>query len=111
MRANPKFLVILEMVAKIPKGNVSTYGEIAYLSGFPRCARLVGTALRSGVSGAHTPWYRVVNSQGKLSFPQDSPNYKIQKQRLMDEGVVFHKGAINLNQYGWDRDLDKALWS
>ena len=110
MRTNPKYLVILKMVAKIPKGNVSTYGEIASLSGFPRCARLVGTALRSDVSGARTPWYRVVNSQGKLSFPQGSPNYKIQKQRLMDEGVVFHNGSINLNQYGWDRDLDKALW-
>jgi methylated-DNA-protein-cysteine methyltransferase-like protein len=111
MRVNPKYLAILEMVAKIPKGNVSTYGEIASLSGFPRCARLVGTALRSDVSGPRIPWYRVVNSQGKLSFPIGSPKYKIQKQRLVEEGVVFHKGSIDLNQYGWGRDLDKALWS
>jgi len=111
MRENPKYLAILAVVAKIPKGNVSTYGEIAALSGFPRCARLVGTALRSDASGPDTPWHRVVNSQGKLSFPQGSANHNIQKQRLMDEGVVFHTGIINLKQYGWDRDLDKTLWS
>ena len=45
MKENGLFASIYEIVRQIPKGKVSTYGQIAALSGNPRRARIVGYAL------------------------------------------------------------------
>ena len=45
------------------------------------------------------PWQRVINSQGKIS---QRPGAQRQKERLLEEGVVFNeKGCIDLKKYGW----------
>ena len=56
------------------------------------------------------PWHRVVNAQGKISFPEDSNGYRAQKERLEAEGVVFIKGKIDLDRYGYRGALDHLLW-
>ena len=56
------------------------------------------------------PWHRVINSQGKISLPADSPGFEEQKKRLLEEGVVFKKGIINLERYGYNGALDALLW-
>ena len=53
----------------------------------------------------------MVNAQGRISFPADSAGYLRQKRRLEEEGVVFVKGSINLEQYGYQGALDHLLWS
>lgn len=57
------------------------------------------------------PWHRVVNAQGRISFPADSAGYRRQKQRLEEEGVVFADGAIDLDRFGYQGALDQLLWS
>jgi methylated-DNA-protein-cysteine methyltransferase-like protein len=57
------------------------------------------------------PWHRVVNAAGRISFPSDSSGYRQQKDRLEREGVVFVKGKIDLERYGYKGALDHLLWN
>jgi alkylated DNA nucleotide flippase Atl1 len=48
------------------------------------------------------PWQRVINSQGKISLPEGSPEAAQQRIRLEDEGVEFDKlGRVDLRRYRW----------
>lgn len=102
---------ILTAVRRIPRGRVSTYGEIATVAGLPRRARLVGTVLKQ--TAAKVPWHRVVNASGQISFPPGSAHHERQRELLRSEGIEFERGRVSLRRYGWperDLDLDEALW-
>jgi methylated-DNA-protein-cysteine methyltransferase related protein len=101
LKTTGRYQIILENVRQIPKGKVATYGEIARLSGFLNCARLVGYALNSLPDESTIPWHRVVNSQGKISFPKYSTAYKTQQRILKKEGIIFESERIDLKKYGW----------
>jgi methylated-DNA-protein-cysteine methyltransferase-like protein len=95
------FNLILNTVRKIPRGKVATYGQIATIVGTQN-PRLVGYALASLNENTDVPWFRVINSQGKISFPYNSKAYKIQHSLLTKEGVRFSdRRIINLNEFGW----------
>jgi len=98
------------MVKRIPKGSVSTYGDIARFAGYPGCARMVGAALRAAPVSLSLPWYRVINAQGKISFPAKEEKSLMQKELLEAEGVVFLSGKVSLKQYAWMGNLDRELW-
>src|SRR5206468_3512294 len=55
---------VLRLVARIPRGRVATYGQVAVLVGRPRSARAVGQVMRDADG---VPWHRVVNSLGGIS--------------------------------------------
>ncbi len=97
-------------IGQIPRGKVSTYGQIAEMVGLPRHARLVGYALRNTPDHIDIPWHRVINAKGESSFPRDSEQYKLQKNLLLKEGVVFTSGKISLQKFGWTVSLDELLW-
>ncbi len=102
---------ILTAVKRIPRGRVSTYGAVADLAGLPRRARLVGTVLKHASS--RVPWFRVINSSGRISLPAGSDAYLRQKKKLEAEGVIFRGDRVDLRRYGWparDETLDEALW-
>jgi methylated-DNA-protein-cysteine methyltransferase related protein len=102
---------ILAAVRRIPRGRVSSYGEIARLAGLPRRARLVGTVLRH--TAARVPWHRVINAGGRISFPAGSDACQRQRRLLEQEGIAFRRDRIDVNRYGWpdrETDLDRALW-
>ena len=101
---------VWQVVQGIPRGHVLTYGEVARLAGKARWARRVSQAMRRTPKGIELPWHRVVNAQGKISFPEDSFGYKEQKDRLEGEGVVFLDGKIDLERYGYRGALDHILW-
>ena len=94
---------IWQTVQKIPRGKVATYGDIAKRGGLPNQARLVGYALHNLPLGIEIPWHRVINAQGKISFPASSENYKRQKMLLEKEGIKFFKEKIDLKKFGWLR--------
>ena len=81
--------LIFQQVAAIPCGKVASYGQIARLCGFPNHARFVGRTMQTLPEHSKIPWHRVVNSQGKLSFPDGSPQFLLQKTLLQQEGIVF----------------------
>ena len=110
MSVNPKHQKIWSVVGRIPRGSVSTYGDVAKFAGYPRCARLVGAALRAAPASLNLPWYRVINAQGKLSFPAGGIKAQEQKKSLEAEGVVFLSGVVSLKHYAWAGFLDRDLW-
>ena len=92
---------IYAMVCMIPRGRVATYGQIAAYAG--RCSpRQVGYAM-AALSHDDVPWHRVINSQGRISFPENSRGAMEQRDLLEDEGIVFDRtGQVDLKRFGWD---------
>jgi methylated-DNA-protein-cysteine methyltransferase-like protein len=80
-------------VRKIPRGKVSTYGEVAAASGYPGAARQVAWALHSS-SGMGIPWHRVVGAGGHIRLRGD--NAMEQRLRLEMEGVRFVGARIDM---------------
>jgi len=101
---------VWKVVSEIPPGHVLTYGEVARLSGMPRAARRVSQAMRRAPKGVDLPWHRVINAQGKISFPENSGGWTRQKDLLEAEGVVFLNGKINLDIFGYRGAVDRLLW-
>jgi len=101
---------VWKVVSEIPAGHVLTYGEVARLAGLPKAARRVSQALRRAPRHMELPWHRVINAQGKISFPENSSGWKRQKDRLEDEGVIFLNGKVNLEQFGYRGAVDRLVW-
>ncbi len=101
---------VWHVVKGIPRGHVLTYGEVARLAGMSRAARRVSQALRRAPRSMKLPWHRVINAQGKISIPHDSPSHRRQKELLESEGVVFLNGKIDLQRFGYQGALDQLLW-
>lgn len=95
---------IWQIVHQIPRGKVASYGQVAKLADLPGYARYVGATMKKLPEGSKLPWHRVVNSQGKLSFPRDSQKYQTQKKMLESEGIVFINGRFPMGKYAWHQD-------
>lgn len=101
MTQEEKVQAILLVVASIPSGKVCTYGKIAEMASLNGHARLVGTVMKKLPTGSRIPWFRVINSQGKISFPENSEKYQQQKSLLEQEGIVFKGTKVNLKVAMW----------
>ncbi len=101
---------VWKVVSDIPAGHVLTYGEVARLSGMSRAARRVSQAMSWAPTSMQVPWHRVINAQGKISIPADSPWHDKQKSLLQEEGVVFLNGKVDLKKYGYRGAVDTLLW-
>ncbi|MEO5901040.1 MAG: MGMT family protein [Ilumatobacteraceae bacterium] len=55
---------IMDVIRALGEGEVTTYGDIAEVAGYPKQSRLVGHILAT--TDAEVPWWRVVNSVGRL---------------------------------------------
>jgi len=97
---------VYKVVGKIPKGKVTTYGEIAAILNSPRAARAVGYALNAlnKNESKSIPWQRVINAKGEISFKGDTIRANLQRKLLEQEGIVFNIVAqIDLARFGWLR--------
>ncbi|NLR15126.1 MGMT family protein [Pseudoalteromonas peptidolytica] len=90
------------VIGAIPRGKVASYGQVARLAGFPNYARKVGQLLKHLPPESTLPWYRVVNSQRRISFASDSDKFQEQKQRLEAEGVTFSGTNLIAKQCFWE---------
>ncbi len=91
---------IYTAVFAVPRGKVASYGQIARMIGLPNHARLIGAALKDLPNDSQVPWHRIVNAQGKIAFPVDSPRFSEQERRLQREGVRVVSGKIALSLFG-----------
>ncbi len=95
------YRAIYAIVAQIPYGRVTSYGQIARQLGNPRLSRIVGCALHA--APPELPCHRVVKKDGSLSdaflpFGRESHHLLLEA-----EGVSFlPDGRV---------DMEKALWS
>ncbi len=91
---------IYATVARIPRGRVSTYGEVAAAAGLPGHARQVGYALAAIDDDSDVPWHRVVNARGEVSARTDRSAENLQRALLEGEGLRFDaRGRIDLERY------------
>lgn len=85
------------LLRKIPKGKVTTYGEIARALN-TRAWRAVGTAMAKNRELIVIPCHRVVRSDGAIGQYAMGPDKKA--QLLSSEGVDISNGRINnLDQF------------
>lgn len=96
---------IYQVVRKIPRGSVATYGQVAELAGIPGGARVSGAAMKTSKPTDRLPWQRVIGKAGKLRGRiaiHDPVGAAVQRQLLEDEGVtVGDTGLVALDEYGW----------
>jgi methylated-DNA-protein-cysteine methyltransferase-like protein len=91
----------IDIIKKIPRGKVATYGQIAALAGQPRAARQVVRILHSSTEKERLPWHRVINRRGRISLKRGA-GYEHQKAMLEDEGVAFDEtDAVVFDSYLW----------
>ncbi len=91
---------IFAVIHQIPHGKVSTYGQIAKLAGYPGYARQVGKALGNLPEDSKLPWFRVINSQGKISLK--GQDLERQKEKLQAERIAVSEiGKVALQKYQW----------
>ncbi len=94
---------IFDVVERIPRGSVATYGQVARLAGLGRHARLVGYALHA--CDRPVPWHRVINARGEISARADRYSETLQYRLLAREGVVFGQGGrISLERFRWGNE-------
>ena len=87
---------VYELVSKIPKGKVATYGQIAALAGSPRAARAVGLLMKNNPNAPIVPCHRVVSSSGELTGYSGVGGVEGKRKMLIKEGVVFKKDKVDL---------------
>lgn len=96
------FARIYDVVRRVPKGKVATYGQIAALAGNPRWARVVGYALHVNPEPGLIPCHRVLNREGKTAPAFAFGGEDVQRRLLEDEGIVFSAdGTADLKKYLW----------
>jgi methylated-DNA-protein-cysteine methyltransferase-like protein len=55
---------ILDVLMALREGEVTTYGDVADVAGYPKQSRLVGRILAT--TDREVPWWRVVNASGRI---------------------------------------------
>lgn len=96
---------VYDLVKKVPKGKVVTYGEIARAIGNSRMSRQVGWALHVNPEPGVIPCHRVVNRFGGLSSAFAFGGVNRQAELLREEGVEVIDNKVDLNKYGYSFKL------
>src|SRR6202162_1241229 len=90
---------VYQLVQRIPRGRVLTYGALAKALRLPGGARTAGRAMASTPSGKGIPWHRVVGERGKILIR--GPYAMLQKKLLESEGVKLIESRVDLKLHAW----------
>ena len=92
---------VYELLRRIPKGKVVTYGQIADYLGNRSLSRVVGNILHNNPEPIITPCHRVVNAKGEVAANFGFGGGEVQRRLLQEEGIIFEPdGRIDLKKYG-----------
>ncbi len=91
----------LQIISKIPRGKVMTYGQIAGIVEHPTAARQVVRVLHAMSVKYSLPWHRVINAKGHIAIASQE-GFQEQKMLLELEGIIVSpEGKIDLERYQW----------
>lgn len=90
---------VYRLVKKIPRGRVTTYGELARALRLRGGARAVGYAMAACPGGRGIPWHRVVGAGGRLLIAE--PQAALQRRLLETEGVSLEGGRADMHRFSW----------
>lgn len=87
-----------QLLLKIPKGRVTTYGHLSRAIGLPKGWRYTGYLLKSNPEPDNYPCYKVVRSDGSVSGYSGPGGVKEKIRRLRRDGVsIDNKQVLFLN--------------
>lgn len=97
---NSEFRTKVEaMMAQVPAGRVTTYGDLAAMAGHPHAARVVGGMAHYG--DPELPWHRLVNRFGGLAAGYHGGR-RSQKEHLEAEGITCTDDIVdNFKELRW----------
>ena len=93
--------LVYEVLRRVPRGRVVTYGQLALIAGRARAAREVGWIAYEG--GRGLPWQRVVNRFGGLAIGYGGHDGRAAHKRdLAGDGVRVRRNlTVDLRRYQW----------
>ena len=92
-----------KIMTEVPYGQVTTYGDVAALAGYPQASRVVGGVAHYG--NPDLPWHRLVNRFGGLASGFHGGR-EIQAQLLAQEGVTCTNNIVdNFEVLRWKPNL------
>ena len=95
------YVQVYDLVCKIPKGKVATYGQSAKMLGSITYSRSVGNALHHNPDPENIPCHRVVASSGRLAENYAFGGKEGQRRRLVLEGVEVNGNKVDIKEYLW----------
>ncbi len=99
--------LVYQLVKKVPRGRVTTYGELARRLRLRGGARAVGYAMAACPSGRGIPWHRVVGAGGRLIIREP---YQSKQRRLLElEGVRIEGTRIDMRAYAMGPPKKKKM--
>ncbi len=91
-----------ELMALIPRGQVTTYGDLAALAGHAYAARIVGGMAHYGDTSL--PWHRLVNRFGGLASGYYGGR-EVQEQHLLKDSITCTNFIVdNFDAIRWRPD-------
>lgn len=98
---------ILRILAEVPKGKVTTYGDLAKEIArrdpkwSPKASRAVGTTMRNNPCGPQIPCHRVIKSDGSIGNFRGGAEGAVDEKigMLRDEGVSVVNGRIDMEKF------------
>lgn len=92
------------LMAQVPSGQVTTYGDLAGLAGQANASRIVGGIAHFG--NPDLPWHRLVNRFGGLAAGFHGGR-EVQAQLLANEGITCTNHIVdNFKELRWQPSLD-----
>ncbi len=83
---------IYKKLLEVPKGQITTYGELAKAVGLKNGQRIIGKIMNKNPYPVIVPCHRVVMSTGKIGGYAYGEHVKI--KLLNDEGIQIKNGKI-----------------
>ena len=83
---------VYALVKQIPRGRVTTYGQIAKKLKLRGGARTAGRAMAASPNGRGIPWHRVVGAGGRVLLRD--PHASLQRKLLESEGFTVLERRI-----------------
>lgn len=104
---SPYQQAILRILAEVPKGKVTTYGDLAKelarrdTKWSPDASRAVGTTMKNNLCGPRIPCHRVIKSDGCIGSFRGGEEGAVEAKTAMlrGEGVSVTNGKIDLKTY------------
>ncbi|MEM3089595.1 MAG: MGMT family protein [Candidatus Nitrosotenuis sp.] len=90
---------VYKELLRVPKGKVTTYGDLAKAVGIKNGQRVIGQIMNKNPFPVIIPCHRVVNSDGKIGGYFYGQNVKT--EMLSKEGVTIKDGKIQ----NWEKTL------
>jgi methylated-DNA-protein-cysteine methyltransferase related protein len=90
---------VYDLVKKIPKCKVISYGQLAHAVRLRGGARAAGRAMWACPKGMGVPWHRVVGAGGRILLQE--PRAALQRRLLESEGVQFAGGRVDMTRHEW----------